>query len=36
MRAEELYQLTVDDIDLDTRTVRINHNPNHGQSTKSK
>ena len=36
MRAEELYQLTVDDIDLDTRTVRINHNPNHGQSTKTK
>ena len=36
MRAEELYQLTLDDISLDTRTVNINHNPNNGQSTKTK
>ena len=36
MRAEELYQLTLDDINLDTRTVMINHNPNNGQSTKTK
>ena len=36
MRAEELYQLALDDIDLDNRIVRINHNPNNGQSTKTK
>ena len=36
MRAEELYQLTLDDINLNTRTVMINHNPNNGQSTKTK
>lgn len=36
MRAEELYQLTLDDINLDTRTMMINHNPNNGQSTKTK
>ncbi len=36
MRAEELYQLTLDDINLDTRSVMINHNPNNGQSTKTK
>ena len=36
MRAEELYQLTLDDINLDTKTVMINHNPNNGQSTKTK
>ncbi|MBN1860460.1 MAG: site-specific integrase [Candidatus Thermoplasmatota archaeon] len=36
MRAEELYQLTLDDIDIRNRIVRINHNPNNGQSTKTK
>ena len=36
LRAEELYQLTSDDIDLDKQIVRINHNPNNGQSTKTK
>jgi integrase/recombinase XerD len=36
MRAEELYQLTLEDIDLENRTVRINHNPDTGQSTKTK
>jgi len=36
MRAEELYQLTLEDIDLENRTVKINHNPNNGQSTKTK
>ncbi len=36
MRAEELYQLTLEDINLNTRTVSINHNPNNGQSTKTK
>jgi len=36
MRAEELYQLTLDDINLNTRTVMINHDPNNGQSTKTK
>ena len=36
MRAEELYQLSVGDIDLDSRCIHINHNPNNGQSTKTK
>ena len=36
MRAEELYQLTQDDIELDNQIVRINHNPSNGQSTKTK
>jgi integrase/recombinase XerD len=36
MRAGELYQLTPEDIDLQNRIVRINHNPNNGQSTKTK
>ncbi len=36
MRPQELYQLTLDDINLNTRTVMINHNPNNGQSTKTK
>ncbi|MCK4901927.1 MAG: site-specific integrase [Thermoplasmatales archaeon] len=36
MRAEELYQLTIDDIDLDNRIIHINHNPQNGQSTKTK
>jgi integrase/recombinase XerD len=36
MRAEELYQLTPEDIDIPNRVVRINHNPDNGQSTKTK
>ena len=36
LRAEELYQLTLEDIDIDNRIVRINHNPQNGQSTKTK
>ena len=36
MRAGELYQLTPEDIDLHNRIVRINHNPNNEQSTKTK
>ena len=36
MRAEELYQLSTDDIDIENRIVHINHNPNNGQSTKTK
>ena len=36
IRAEELYQLTIDDIELDNRMVYVNHNPNNGQSTKTK
>jgi integrase/recombinase XerD len=36
IRAEEIYQLTTEDINLDNRTVNINHNPNNGQSTKTK
>jgi len=35
MRAEELYQLAPDDIDLENRTVSINHNPSKGQTTKT-
>jgi integrase len=34
LRAEELYQLTIDDINLGKKTVRINHDPHNGQSTK--
>jgi len=36
LRAEELYQLTPEDIDIENQIVRINHNPNNGQSTKTK
>ena len=36
LRAEELYQLNLDDIDLENRIVNINHNPQNGQSTKTK
>jgi len=36
LRAEELYQLTLEDIDIENQIVRINHNPNNGQSTKTK
>ena len=36
MRAEELYQLTIDDIDIDNRMVHINHSPQNGQTTKTK
>jgi len=36
LRAEEIYQLTFDDFDLDNRIVHINHNPQNGQSTKTK
>ena len=36
LRAEEIYQLTPQDIDLENRTVRINHDPGNGQSTKTK
>jgi integrase/recombinase XerD len=36
MRAEELYQLKPSDIDLNKRTVYINHNPQIGQSTKTR
>lgn len=35
MRAEELYQLNLGDIDIDNRTVHINHNPLSGQTTKT-
>lgn len=35
LRAEELYQLTTDDINLNEKTVRINHDPHNGQSTKT-
>jgi integrase/recombinase XerD len=36
LRAEELYQLTINDIDLDNRIIHINHNPKNNQSTKTK
>jgi len=36
LRAEELYQLTIEDIDIEHQVVSINHNPNNGQSTKTK
>ncbi|HER45271.1 MAG TPA: hypothetical protein ENO12_00465 [Thermoplasmatales archaeon] len=35
MRAEEMYQLSEGDLDLEHRTVRINHNPQKGQTTKT-
>jgi integrase/recombinase XerD len=36
LRAEELYQLNPEDIDLNKRIVRVNHNPQNGQTTKTK
>ena len=36
MRAEELYQLNMKDINLNDRIVCINHNPNNNQTTKTK
>ncbi|MGC9553786.1 MAG: tyrosine-type recombinase/integrase [Thermoplasmatota archaeon] len=36
MRAEELYQLTPDDIDIEERMIRVNHDPDNGQTTKTK
>jgi integrase/recombinase XerD len=36
MRAEELYQLTLNDIDMDNRTIHIIHNPRIGKTTKTK
>jgi integrase/recombinase XerD len=35
-RAEELYQLTLEDIDLDNRSIHIIHNPKIGKTTKNK
>jgi len=35
-RALELYQLTFEDIDIENRVLHINHNPQNGQSTKTK
>jgi integrase/recombinase XerD len=35
MRAEEMYQLNLDDIDLENRVVHINHLPMNGQTTKT-
>jgi len=35
MRAEELYQLQPQDIDIEKQMVKINHNPNIGQTTKT-
>ena len=36
LRAEELYQLTHEDIDLEKRIVYAHHDPKSGQSTKTK
>ena len=35
MRAEELYQLQPQDVDIENKIMKINHNPNNGQSTKT-
>jgi len=35
-RAEELYQLKLEDLDLENRTIYINHDPKNHQSTKTK
>jgi integrase len=35
-RAEELYQLRIEDIDTDGMTIHINHNPKLRQTTKTK
>ena len=35
MRAEEMYQLNPEDIDVDNRIIHINHNPSNGQTTKT-
>jgi integrase/recombinase XerD len=35
MRAEEMYQLNLNDIDFDNRIVHINHVPANGQRTKT-
>jgi len=36
LRAEEIYQLLPEDIDLENRIVYINHNPDKGQTTKTR
>ncbi|MCJ7570986.1 MAG: site-specific integrase [Candidatus Thermoplasmatota archaeon] len=36
LRAEELYQLTLKDIDINSRTVYVRHNPKNNQTTKTK
>ena len=35
MRSWELYQLTPHDIDLNQRTITINHDPNNGHTMKT-
>jgi integrase/recombinase XerD len=35
MRAEEMYQLNPEDIDIENRIIHINHNPMNGQTTKT-
>ena len=36
LRAEELYQLNTEDIDIKKRVVHVNHDPSNGQTTKTK
>jgi integrase/recombinase XerD len=35
LRAEEIYQLNPQDVDIDNRTIHINHDPSNGQTTKT-
>ena len=35
LRAEEIYQLNLNDIDIENRKIYVNHNPKNGQSTKT-
>jgi integrase/recombinase XerD len=35
LRAEELFQLTKDNINIKSRTIEVNHNPDNGQTTKT-
>jgi len=36
MRAEEIYQLEIEDIDIENRVVYIHHNPSNSQTTKTR
>ena len=36
LRSEELYQINLQDIDMGGRIVHVNHNPDNGQTTKTK
>jgi integrase len=36
LRAEEIYQLKMKDIDIDNRIIYVNHDPSNEQTTKTK